>query len=189
MIDEDKIESMIESRNYHDRVVMPRVREKIRELIEDIPREFHRERRTEFLQHRIKILNIRESLLTLRYKLYFQRNRVLERMLVGEELDETEKLIQKAQGEIIALRESGNQRHGLTKEDIQRAKEYPFENLIEIRRGMAICPFHDDHDPSFSIKSNYGYCFGCGWRGDVIAFVMERDGLPFGQAVKYLCQL
>ena len=31
---------------------------------------------------------------------------------------------------------------------------------------MAICPFHDDHNPSMKVDDNF-YCFGCGATGDV----------------------
>ena len=27
--------------------------------------------------------------------------------------------------------------------------------------GMAVCPFHDDHNPSMKVDDNF-YCFGCG---------------------------
>ncbi len=32
-------------------------------------------------------------------------------------------------------------------------------------------PFHDDGDPSFVLYSRGGFCFGCGWSGDLISFV------------------
>ena len=33
--------------------------------------------------------------------------------------------------------------------------------------GIAVCPFHDDHNPSMKVDDNF-YCFGCGATGDVI---------------------
>lgn len=77
---------------------------------------------------------------------------------------------------------------GITDEDIVKAKNYPFENLIEIKRGKAICPFHKEKTPSFSIhkKENFGYCFGCGKGVDTIAFVMETRNVNFVEAVKLL---
>ena len=44
------------------------------------------------------------------------------------------------------------------------------------RNGMACCPFHDDHHPSMKIDTNY-YCFSCGAKGDVIAYVAQMYGL------------
>jgi len=76
----------------------------------------------------------------------------------------------------------------LTQQEIDRAKEYPFENLIELHKGKALCPFHEEKTPSFSInkKENYGHCFGCGKGVDTIQFVMETRNMDFVQAVKFL---
>ncbi len=75
----------------------------------------------------------------------------------------------------------------ITDEQIRRAKEYPFENLIESKRSFAYCPFHPDkRHPNFYIKNNFGHCFACGWSGDAIKFVMEKNGVDFKTAVKYL---
>jgi hypothetical protein len=71
-----------------------------------------------------------------------------------------------------------------TQADIDRAKEYPFEELLENNRGWARCPFHADKTPSFHIWNNEGHCFGaCGKKWDTIAFIRERDGLSFEEAV------
>jgi DNA primase len=42
----------------------------------------------------------------------------------------------------------------------------------------ALCPFHDDRNPSFSVNANeqYFYCFGCGVGGDVIRFLQLYEG-------------
>ena len=55
---------------------------------------------------------------------------------------------------------------------------------------MALCPFHDDHNPSFGVKlgSEGGHweCFaGCG-RGDMVAFHMRLRGVTFVEAVREL---
>ncbi len=53
---------------------------------------------------------------------------------------------------------------------------------------MALCPFHDDHNPSLSLDPirNTWKCFGCGKSGSVIDFVMEKEGIPFRDAVDKL---
>lgn len=38
------------------------------------------------------------------------------------------------------------------------------------RSGMAVCPFHDDKNPSMKVDKRF-HCFGCGADGDVIDFV------------------
>jgi hypothetical protein len=74
----------------------------------------------------------------------------------------------------------------ITNEMIRRAQEYPMDSLIEVKRGMARCPFHEEKTGSFSVHNNRGHCFGCNWYGDTIAFLMKRDSLTFPEAVKRL---
>jgi DNA primase len=55
----------------------------------------------------------------------------------------------------------------------------------------ALCPFHQEHTPSFwidarDISSEHYYCFGCASSGDVITFVMEREGCSFPEACERL---
>jgi DNA primase len=50
------------------------------------------------------------------------------------------------------------------------------------------CPFHEDRTPSFYVipdKRMY-HCFGCGAKGDVFRFLMERQGMGFLDAVREL---
>ncbi|MEW6601389.1 MAG: CHC2 zinc finger domain-containing protein [Nitrospirota bacterium] len=56
------------------------------------------------------------------------------------------------------------------------------------RNNIAICPFHEDNNPSFSVnsKEQYFYCFGCGVGGDVIRFVELFDKKTFIEALRYL---
>ncbi|MEE8279817.1 MAG: DNA primase [Alphaproteobacteria bacterium] len=60
-----------------------------------------------------------------------------------------------------------------------------------IKRGReysALCPFHNEKTPSFTVSEDKGFfhCFGCGAHGDVIAFVMRVDNLSFPDAVERL---
>jgi len=110
------------------------------------------------------------------------------RLFVGKQLLGAVKTISKLQTEIYFRRHPANkQKQEITDDDIRRAREYPFEELYEFKRGMALCPFHDDRQPSFSLHNNRATCFGaCGKSWDTIAFVMEREGLSFIDAVKRL---
>jgi len=51
---------------------------------------------------------------------------------------------------------------------------------------FAICPFHDDHNPSMSIsKEKQIYtCFVCGAHGNVFNFIMDYENMSFVEAVK-----
>lgn len=58
------------------------------------------------------------------------------------------------------------------------------------RNYMGLCPFHTEKTPSFSVQPDKGYyhCFGCGAGGDVIKFLMEKEGLGFIEAVEKLAE-
>lgn len=51
-----------------------------------------------------------------------------------------------------------------------------------------LCPFHNEKTPSFSVneRDQYFHCFGCHAKGDVISYVMQRQGLTFMEAVEKL---
>ena len=51
------------------------------------------------------------------------------------------------------------------------------------RYGMAVCPFHQDKNPSLKLDRRF-HCFGCGADGDVINLVARLFGLKNGEAVK-----
>lgn len=50
---------------------------------------------------------------------------------------------------------------------------------------VAVCPFHDDHDPSMSISQDKQIfkCFVCGAGGNVFNFVRDYEKIQFNEAV------
>ena len=58
------------------------------------------------------------------------------------------------------------------------------------QRFTALCPFHDERSPSFSVNQDkqFYHCFGCKSSGNAINFLMEFEGLDFPAAVKSLSE-
>ena len=53
---------------------------------------------------------------------------------------------------------------------------------------VGLCPFHSEKSPSFTVneEKKIFYCFGCNETGNVITFLMKKDGLAFPEAVRAL---
>jgi len=58
------------------------------------------------------------------------------------------------------------------------------------RNHKALCPFHDDTEPSFSVnkQGQYYHCFGCGAGGDVIDFIKRHTKISFMEALSVLAK-
>ena len=74
-----------------------------------------------------------------------------------------------------------------------------FEELVGARTDLkragvgrlhGLCPFHEERTPSFGINpiEKVYHCFGCGAGGDVFRFVMDTEGLTFGEALETLAE-
>ena len=59
------------------------------------------------------------------------------------------------------------------------------------REFHALCPFHKEKSPSFTVNDEKGFfhCFGCGAHGDVIGFTMDYEHLGYREAVERLAGL
>ena len=53
-----------------------------------------------------------------------------------------------------------------------------------------LCPFHNEKTPSFTVddKKQLFHCFGCGVGGDVVSFIMQKEGLSYPESLEYLAQ-
>ena len=79
----------------------------------------------------------------------------------------------------------------LTRTDIVEV----IERRVQLRKAgnefHALCPFHDEKSPSFTVSPSkqFYHCFGCGAHGSAIGFLMQFEGLEFRDAVEDLARM
>jgi len=60
------------------------------------------------------------------------------------------------------------------------------------REHVGLCPFHDDHRPSFSVITHKGHafyhCFSCQASGNAIDFMVKYHKMEFIEALRFLAQ-
>ena len=58
---------------------------------------------------------------------------------------------------------------------------------VEVNRhGKALCPFHNDRNPSLLVDDDHYHCYACGEHGDVIDFTAKLFDLKLYEAAKKL---
>ena len=57
------------------------------------------------------------------------------------------------------------------------------------RSGMAVCPFHDDRNPSMKFYGRRFHCFGCQADGDAVDFTARFYGIPIRDAAEKLADM
>ena len=88
----------------------------------------------------------------------------------------------------------------IPEETIQRVRdasdivEVIAESVPNMKRAgkdfKALCPFHQEKTPSFTVSPSKGifHCFGCGVGGDVFKFVMAVDRCSYPEAIEKLAE-
>lgn len=58
----------------------------------------------------------------------------------------------------------------------------------ENQEHVGLCPFHKERTPSFIVHSRrkIWHCFGCGWHGGVVRFLMLHQEMTYHQAIRWL---
>ena len=103
-----------------------------------------------------------------------------------------EKEIKKAQYQLDYLANLGKPKKevrpdAITPERIARARAFPITDLIAVKRGTALCVFHNDHKPSMKVyPDGHVYCFSCSHYADVIDIDMKLSGRTFQESVRHL---
>lgn len=76
---------------------------------------------------------------------------------------------------------------------IQKLIDLPIEGVAErlglrVKRHLSLCPFHEDQKPSlhFNREKNRYRCYVCGAHGRTIDLVMNKEGMKFFDACKWL---
>lgn len=49
-----------------------------------------------------------------------------------------------------------------------------------------LCPFHDDHRPSLTVKAKYCRCWSCGYVGDIVNFTSDYFRISTKEAIRRL---
>ena len=65
---------------------------------------------------------------------------------------------------------------------------YDITHSSSRRQVSVLCPFHNDTRPSLSVnmEGKWFHCFGCGAKGDILAFVAKLEKVSFPEAAKII---
>lgn len=114
----------------------------------------------------------------------------------GQKILEVDKQIARLR-RLLFISKGRKTRGGVTQEKIDQALTVPIIEVAKSQlerltncgsRAVALCPFHKEKTPSFTIykDTNSFFCFGCQQGGNVINFIMSLHGFSFPEAVKWL---
>ena len=137
----------------------------------------------EFKINKLAAARVRARYLFEWIEMFLESETELGNELTKQALEEIEYLYRNAYHEHKPTKDT------ITEYEIQKAKQYPINQLIEFdRQGKAIAWCHNDKRPSlmWNKKNNTAKCYPCGKTFDAIEVLRERDGIKFLDAVRRL---
>lgn len=159
------------------------VKKEVREWAESPEfEEFSKKARMRYLRCQLRSATaefelIREKVIEMKY----------EGLETGDQTKKAEGLVKKIKGyqaSIDFLDGKIEMYHIVTDEMVERAREYPLENLVEFGMNRrAKCVFHQGEDYNMDIRKNFAYCFVCGEHSDVIGVYRKLHECGFREAV------
>lgn len=184
MYDDELMDDLARAKRKLDTSWKTATQQKINQHLNEYSQEWRKKKRLQFLSVLIDAEYFNLMVYQAMLESYLERNRVAEAYLTKSDIAEMSNRIDKLKLEIASV-ESEQENDWERKKSI--AKNVPFECIYEFTRGMAICPFHADTNPSLSLMpGNRVWCHSChkGW--DTISFTMEYNNVGFNEAVNRL---
>lgn len=159
------------------------VKKEVREWAESTEfEEFGKKARMRYL--RTQLRSAREEFELIREKVVEMKYDGLE---TGDYTKKAEGLVKKIKGyqaSIDFLDGKVEMYHIVTDEMVERAREFPIENLVELGQNRrAKCCFHQGDGFNMCIEKNFAYCFVCGAHSDAIGVYRKLHDCGFREAV------
>jgi peptidyl-tRNA hydrolase len=87
-------------------------------------------------------------------------------------------------------------RNQVSRETLEEIRQHTFDvigSFVSLKPAggsfKGLCPFHEDQNPSLSVRGAFFRCFACGHAGDVFKFVMLSQDVAFPKAVRIAAQI
>ncbi len=175
---------------WRNRVDLPRVRKLIFEHRQEMSREGEWLRINSLME---QIWEIDDQLFAASVSYKQHKINLVSGAMIAERVKRLLKLKEKLSREYDCLLKKGlrafqpkSNHETVTPEMIERAREYPIANLVDVKRGMARCIAHEDKTPSMDCRNNFAHCYACGFHADVIGVYRKLHGVGFREAVEAL---
>ena len=184
---DEKISIGKEALKIYDETEVPKIHQQTKELKTEFPPEFIKKCRVEYLEGKLKEVESYYAYCLEWYKELTEKD--YPYYLKERSANDAKKALarlKKIKGELRWLENPKLDKEQITFEMIKIAKEFPIKQLLNTTKDFVKCPYHNDANPSFYLKGNFGYCFSCQKAVDTIDLVRHLENLDFPNAVKRL---